>query len=68
MTRVDLSVLPADLAALYGGVVPDLERTEARSDLGAHQLVLPVEPAEHEFRRWLLEQPQPSFITERRDV
>jgi hypothetical protein len=48
--RVDFSVLPADLAALYAGA----DEPE--------QLALPVEPAETEFKRWLLEQPQPRWV------
>jgi len=50
MTRPDFSVLPPDLAALYSGAVEP------------EQLVLPVESAVDEFKRWLLEQPLPEWM------
>jgi hypothetical protein len=48
--RVDLSMLPADLAAFYAGACDP------------EQLALPVEPAETEFKRWLESQPQPDWM------
>jgi hypothetical protein len=62
--RVDLSVLPEDLARLYAE--PEmLHACNIPTQVGiSDQLELPVESAAHEFRRWLQAQPQPSFITE----
>jgi hypothetical protein len=48
--RVDFSCLPADLARLYAGAADP------------EQLALVVEPAATEFRRWLLDQPQPTWV------
>jgi hypothetical protein len=58
MTRPDLSVLPADLAALYGG-----ELHNVIAQFVGDQLVLPVEPAAVEFRRWLESQPAPAYLS-----
>jgi hypothetical protein len=58
VTRPDFSVPPVDLAALYSGdTIPDA----GQSAIG-HQLELPIDAAETEFRTWLLAQPTPEWM------